>query len=127
MVQGLFGRKSPSLTALETALVASWSESTSVEPAAWSDANPALGQCAVTAIVLQDYCGGEILRSRIDGKSHYYNLVDGRELDLTRRQFRTGAIETERGRASREYVLSYPETMRRYEILRQRVAEHLPR
>jgi hypothetical protein len=69
------------------ALEASWSEKTSY------CYNPSLapvsyGQCAATAIVVQERYGGEILRSEItrsDGKKlrHFYNRIDGQRLDFT--------------------------------------------
>jgi hypothetical protein len=51
----------------------------------------------VTAAVIQDHLGGELLVAEVlyaDGSRqgvHYWNrLPDGRELDLTREQFRAG-------------------------------------
>jgi hypothetical protein len=101
-------------------LARSWSADTSADPE-WSPENAALGQCAVTALVVQDELGGELLRTTVNGVSHYFNrLPDGSELDLTRTQFAAWeptAIETR----SREYVLSFPATRARYELLRARV------
>lgn len=56
--------------------------------AGWPDRKPH-GQCAVTALVVQDLLGGEILRAEIEGLgSHYWNLVPWMgEIDLTRAQF----------------------------------------
>ena len=48
--------------ALRGALEQSWSADTS-SSAAWSEGNRAKGQCAVTACVVQDYLGGDILNS----------------------------------------------------------------
>jgi hypothetical protein len=84
---------------LERALRASWSERTCdpVDLETWSADNPALGQCGVSAAVIQDYLGGELLVAEVsnaDGSRqgvHYWNLLpDGGELDLTREQFRAG-------------------------------------
>ena len=88
--------------------------------------NRALGQCAVTALVVQDVLRGELLRAEVNGTSHYWNrLPDGTELDLTREQFETflpSGIETR----SREYVLSFDETRMRYELLKKRAFANLP-
>ena len=47
-----------------------------------------MGQCAVTALVVQDFLGGELIRAFVCGESHYWNrLPDGSELDLTADQF----------------------------------------
>jgi hypothetical protein len=70
-----------------------------VDQPGWTDANPASGQCASTALVVQDRLGGELLMAEVhepDGSRqgvHYWNrLPDGRELDLTREQFQRGEV-----------------------------------
>ena len=94
---------------------------TSADPAHWTPQNPTFGHCAVVAAIVQDHLGGTLLRTTVDEASHYFNrLPDGTEVDLTRDQFRVWsptAVETR----DREYVLSYPETARRYRLLNDRV------
>lgn len=54
----------------------------------WTKENKTLGQCSITAFLVQDYFGGEvygILRS--DGNYHCYNVIDGFVFDLTSEQF----------------------------------------
>ena len=81
--------------------------------------NPAWGQCAVTALVVQDAFGGDLLRAMVEGVSHYWNrLPDGSEVDLTRQQFPEGAMHGATVVKDREYVLSFPETASRYLLLR---------
>ncbi|MDQ6730583.1 MAG: hypothetical protein M3022_09835 [Actinomycetota bacterium] len=65
----------------------------------WSPENPARGQCAVTALVVQDLLGGEILIAEVhhtDGTRqsvHYWNRIsDGVEVDLTREQFTASEV-----------------------------------
>jgi len=55
----------------------------------WRADNPACGQCNVTALVVQDALGGEILKTAIDGAWHFYNRIDGRRWDFTMSQFET--------------------------------------
>lgn len=63
-----------------------------------SDFNPECpsgGQCFVTAMIIQDIFGGELIQGivqQIDGKiSHYWNkLPNGKEFDLTSDQFVEG-------------------------------------
>ncbi|MBB2988137.1 YunG family protein [Terracoccus luteus] len=111
------------LSALTRALCESWNADTSAYPR-WSPHTPSRGQCAVTALVVQDALGGDLERVTVDGQSHYYNrLLDGTELDLTRDQFAVWAPTTPETR-TREYVLSYAPTTSRYELLKARVAEH---
>lgn len=75
-----------------------WSLDTSSK---WSVEKPALGQCSVSALVVQDVFGGELLKTRIGGSWHFYNLIDGRRFDLTAEQFET-AIAYDDLPASRE-------------------------
>lgn len=53
----------------------------------YSPANPAHGQCSVTALVAQDHLGGSIAKTRVGGAWHFYNLVDGKRFDFTAEQF----------------------------------------
>ena len=50
-------------------------------------ANPAKGQCSVTALLAQDCLGGDILKTRVTGVWHFYNFVNGERLDFTASQF----------------------------------------
>lgn len=80
---------------VEAAIRASWSLDTCdpTDAAQWTPANPSRGQCAVTALVLHDLFGGELLEAEVhfrDGSRqgfHYWNRFDGVEVDLTREQF----------------------------------------
>lgn len=117
---------------LEQKLQAAWSAETSSDPK-WSEQNRALGQCAVTALIVQDYFAGDIVNSVATHKngekvSHYFNVIDDEVIDLTRQQFpdtvtfsdpapKTGEYAT-----TRDYMLSYPMTQQRYELLKQRLA-----
>jgi hypothetical protein len=106
---------------LASALRAAWSKETSLDPNRWSDDNPAVGQCAVSALIVQDVYGGSLLRCESPTGSHYYNrLADGSELDLTREQFREAFSPRNVEVRSRDYVLSFEGTRRRYELLKAR-------
>lgn len=52
-------------------------------------AAPSYGQCAQTAIVVQEQLGGDILRTTgWDGKGrHFYNRIAGERIDCTSDQF----------------------------------------
>ncbi len=105
---------------LFAAIRRAWSADTSIDPE-WSATCPARGQCAVTALIIQDYLGGQLFRAEVEGISHYWNWVRGVEVDLTRDQFNHFAPTAVRIR-SRRYVLSFPDTVQRYETLKERVA-----
>lgn len=66
------------------ALAKAWSLETAVQ---WTEENPASGQCNVTAAVIFDLFGGEILRTHLPEVWHYYNRIDGKRYDLTDSQF----------------------------------------
>ena len=54
----------------------------------WTEENPTLGQCSITAFLVQDLLGGEVLGLPLgDGNYHCFNRVDGRLFDLTSAQF----------------------------------------
>ena len=103
---------------LASTLRTRWSAATSVDEKAWSADNPAWGQCAVTSLVVQDRFGGCLLRARFNGTTHYWNrLPSGEEVDLTREQFGAVADFPEGEERDRDYVLSFPDTARRYRLL----------
>jgi hypothetical protein len=99
---------------------------TSDDPDEWSEENPARGQCGVTALVVQELLGGEILVANVlrDGvrvDRHAWNrLGSGLTLDLRRSQFRRGE-ELEEPRAG-EPILADPG---RYGLLAERVRARL--
>ena len=113
-----------------------WVKETSSDPDNWIAENPAWGQCAVTALIVYDYFGGRLLWSsaKLPGEieiSHYFNeLETGEVVDLTKAQFPEGTIipegqDKKRGfPTTREYVLSYPVTVKRYALLHQKVQAH---
>lgn len=53
----------------------------------WCPANPSIGQCHVSAICLQWRLGGHIIEGDYDGVGHFWNLIDGIHIDITRDQF----------------------------------------
>lgn len=103
-----------------------WSRDTSISPEAWSTERPWVGQCAVTALVIQDRCGGDLLRAEVAGVSHYWNrLPDGSEVDLTRMQFDSFVVDGPIQVRDRGYVLSFPDTVTRYERLLSAINEEI--
>ncbi|MBI4992357.1 MAG: hypothetical protein HZB99_04025 [Candidatus Harrisonbacteria bacterium] len=128
----------------------------------WSEDNPAYGHCAVIALIVQDFLGGNLLRASLESfpkyahmRSHYWNLLPGNgelaedvhknfilrrtgrrdqtklidiEVDLSVSQFEPGIrrIVPEGEVRTREYVLSNPDTARRYEWLKNRLIAKNP-
>ncbi len=67
------------------ALYESWSLQTARQ---WTKERPFDGQCNVTAAVIADLFGGEILCTPWNERTdHYYNRIDGKNFDLTDDQF----------------------------------------
>lgn len=109
------------MRSLEERVRRAWCRETSVD-VDWSPENPAQGQCAVTALVVQDEFGGGLVRCSVGATSHYWNVLPGgREVDLTREQFGAEFSPSKTEARSRSYVLSFPETRRRYALLRERI------
>lgn len=118
----------PNIKELSYALLHSWGEDTA--KGGWNEDIPALNQCAITALVVQDYFGGELKRCKLnDGDSHYWNDTEKYgELDLTFTQFaftKQRELVGDTVIRDRKYVLSFPDTVKRYEILKNRVEEYL--
>ena len=61
------------------------------------------------------------MRGMVDGESHYWNRIDGVDVDLTLGQFGPHAVIRDVARRDRDYVLSFAETADRYERLRRSV------
>ena len=80
------------LSQIEQAIEASWSLDTAEEDDGWTPDNPSRGQCDITALVVQDIFGGDLLAAPVlrDGEQvewHMWNrLPGGLEVDLTRGQ-----------------------------------------
>ena len=64
--------------AVLAALRASWSSESASQ---WTANNPAKGQCNVTALLIDELCGGEILKTVLPGGNHIYNQIDGVRVD----------------------------------------------
>lgn len=68
-----------SLRRFEKILRKSWSDKTSALNDIWVPSDPGIGQSDVTALVVNDYFGGRILRSDMhDGSISYCNELDGK-------------------------------------------------
>jgi len=91
------------LGGVEAAIRASWTLD-SCDPTdapEWTPEIPSRGQCAVTALVVHDLLGGQLLEAEVrnaDGSPqgfHYWNRLAGVDVDLTRSQFRDGEVVQE--------------------------------
>ena len=85
----------------------------------WTKENPTCGQCVPTALLVQHYFGGDIYKHDIE--SHYYNVIDGEVVDLTKDQF-AHPLDYTRGK-KRQPILSQSKTKERFEILKSKVEQ----
>ena len=54
----------------------------------WTKDNKTLGQCSITAFLVQDIFGGDVYGIRLeDGNYHCYNVIGNKKFDLTSEQF----------------------------------------
>lgn len=101
---------------LKSILQKHWSQETSYYDD-WTGHDPSYGQCVMTALKVNELLGGEIAKVKVDGTSHYFNLIHDEVLDLTKDQF-DFPVDYEEGRimVSRENILVNENTSRRYAI-----------
>lgn len=96
----------------------------------WTPGNPSRDQCGMTALVVQDILGGDLIIAEVHVEGtqighHYWNrLPDGSEVDLTADQFRpdekvVGGTVIARPPDAPRYHRDH------YELLRRRVLEAL--
>jgi hypothetical protein len=118
--------KGPVRQEIVDAIESSWCDKTAGYH--WEN-NPSKGQCAATALLVQDLYGGLLVRGALGNIPHYWNeLPDGTVVDLTRQQFGEDADKVEFiCYRDREYVLGRGiyDTEERYEILRDLVLDKL--
>ncbi len=86
----------------------------------WSRENRTLGQCSITAFLVQDIFGGKVYGIlRPGGNYHCYNTVDGCVFDLTSEQFGDEVLLYEDNPEQfREVHFAKEEKRQRYEYLK---------
>ena len=86
----------------------------------WTKENKTLGQCSITAFLVQDIFGGKVFGVfRPDGNYHCYNVVSDCVFDLTSEQFGNEVLNyTDNPEQFREVHFAKEEKRQRYEYLR---------
>ena len=90
----------------------------------WSPENPSYGMCAITALIVNDYFGGEIAKIYVDNDSHYFNLIDNQIIDLTSEQFGHEIDYTGYKVVKRQDILT-DDTRKRYNVLKNELEKQL--
>ena len=91
----------------------------------WEEATPSKGQCSVTALVIHDYFGGTILKTKVNGAWHFYNRVNDQVLDLTSEQFSSPIYYQDIDSTVDEALNDC--SQEQYEYLKNQFALHYPR
>ncbi|MBR1524882.1 MAG: hypothetical protein IJ641_10570 [Lachnospiraceae bacterium] len=89
----------------------------------WTEENKTLGQCSITAFLVQDIFGGKVYGIPLEnGNIHCYNDVDGHVFDLTSEQFGDKVLNyTDNPEQSREKHFAKDDKKERYELLKSRL------
>ena len=119
VVQNLEGIDSP--RDLYDALSTLWSEQTCAPRMreSWSKQNKTLGQCSITAFLVQDIFGGDVYGVPLgDGNFHCYNVVGEEMFDLTSEQFDFPLDYSKGVLQSRETHFAKQEKYERYQFLK---------
>lgn len=109
------------------ALAMSWAQDTAYHKDApnWTPENPALGQCAITALLYNEFFGGKIYSGTSkNGIVHYWNKKNGIKIDLTKQQFKAPLKFNNITFWSRDELLKTGNVAERYNIFKQRVMEN---
>ena len=90
----------------------------------WSPENPTLGQCSITAFLVQELFGGTVHGVPLrDGSIHCFNEIDDDEFDLTSEQFGEEELDyIHQPEQSRETHFSDADKLARFELLKERLA-----
>ncbi len=93
----------------------------------WSAQNKTMGQCSVTAFLIQDFFGGDVYGIlRPGGNYHCFNVVEDCIFDLTSEQFGDEILDYSIcTKQSREIHFASEEKKKRYEYLKTKVIEVL--
>lgn len=119
---------------IEKALCESWAADTcspdDLARAGWQADNPAWGHCDITALLVNDLFGGDLVVGEVHLHGvqhgfHWWNrLASGTDIDLTRSQFRLGQIITTTRVVARPPGMP-PRRFDEYRLLRERVSVRL--
>ena len=91
----------------------------------WNIENPSLGHCAIVSLIVNDYFKGEIYKTKVNGISHYFNIINNNIIDLTGKQFNNEIDYSNKELKTRKEILSDRDTSFRYELLKQKLNKYI--
>lgn len=93
----------------------------------WTGRNRTLGQCSVTAFLVQDCLGGDVYGTALaDGSIHCFNVINGKLYDLAVAQLKMAGIMPDYSKAvlqDRGVHFAKQEKYERYLLLKERFGE----
>ena len=91
--------------------------------AQWSEDNPSVGQCTITAALVHEFFGGEVLGLPIENGIHSFNRIGGVIIDLACEQFGKNALLDFDSSMSvdADSLLEKPDKQQRCDLLRKRL------
>lgn len=110
------------------AIEKSWGKDTAYRKDApyWTPENPSRGQCAITALLVNEYYGGKIYSGVSDnGIYHYWNVINGEKIDLTEKQFEEKLVFNNIQEWDRESLFNTGDVLARYTILKERFSKNI--
>lgn len=84
----------------------------------WNSNNPYIGQCLVTALLIQELKGGEIASCKVGRYSHFVNIINGQIEDYTKEQFKISVKYKNLALKDRKLLLKNKDVLKRYEALK---------
>lgn len=94
----------------------------------WYEENMTMGQCSITALLVQDIFGGDVYEMNLsDGAVHCYNVIGDFCLDLTSEQFGDKKDLCYEGnpKQNREMRLADEDKRARYELLKEKLKKNI--
>ena len=94
----------------------------------WTKENKTLGQCSITAFLMQDIFGGKVYGIKLkDGNYHCFNVLDDCIFDLTSEQFTEKLDYNDCYEQDRNVHFQKIEKKNRYLYLKEEVMKRLNR
>ena len=92
----------------------------------WSETNYTVGQCSITAFLVQDIFGGDVYGILLnDGNYHCYNVIGDVLFDLTSEQFDIELVYDKKYLQKRDIHFSKKEKYERYLYLKNELLNKL--
>ncbi len=118
------------LKTIEKWLFLSWEKNTSHHSVKehWNKNNKEIWQCAITSMLINKLLWWKILKADVSNYwfSHYWNLIDEKEIDFTYKQFtKWKPVFKNKQLSNFQELISNLDTKKRYELLKKNFEKFL--